>query len=65
VKRALAHVQLLLQAFIARLADFGVHLLSRMVFSQIANRSRRAHHFGVGGKELRFELAEELFALLL
>ena len=50
MQRALANIQPLLQAFITRLADFGVNLLCRMIFSQIAHWHRRIDHVGVGGE---------------
>jgi hypothetical protein len=65
VKCALAHVQLLLQAFIARLADLSVDWLSRVIFRHIADWRRRVDHFGMSSKELGFELAEKLLPLLL
>src|SRR5579862_1101617 len=59
------NVDTLLHSLVAGLADFRVGLFTGMVLGKLADRFGNIHYFSVSFHELRFELAEKFFALLL
>jgi hypothetical protein len=59
------HIETLLQAFVAGVADFSARDFSSMVLAELANGIRSAHHFGVRFEQLRLELSQKFLTLLL